>query len=141
MVEAETPLNLIEHASNRIRQNNKKLMLSVNAWDDLQLITHLCPIMSSYLRQNRLTFPCRKSFRMANLVISTGVISDSELKVANQLFPMINSDNSLTILHCVSEYPTGLECELVSFRSLNPLHLGRHLAFLITLRVILYFWL
>ena len=42
MVEAETPLNLIEHASNRIRQNNKKLMLSVNAWDDLQLITHLC---------------------------------------------------------------------------------------------------
>ena len=127
MVEAETPLNLIEHASNRIRQNNKKLMLSVNAWDDLQLITHLCPDYVKLPSPESLdVFLAKKILSHGhNLVISTGVISDSELKeVANQLFPLINSDNSLTILHCVSEYPTDFTnvnlCRLESFKSIAP---------------------
>ena len=127
MVEAETPLNLIEHASNRIRQNNKKLMLSVNAWDDLRLITHLCPDYVKLPSPESLdVFLAKKILSHGhNLVISTGVISDSELKeVANQLFPLINSDNSLTILHCVSEYPTDFTnvnlCRLESFKSIAP---------------------
>ena len=105
----------------------KKLMLSINSWDDLQLISHLQPDYVKLPSPESLDFSLAKRIlsHSYNLVISTGVISDSELEeVTTHLRPLINSTNSLTILHCVSEYPTDFTnvnlSRLIKFKSIAP---------------------
>ena len=130
MVKAETPLQLINHAAARIRQNKKKLMLSINSWEDLELISHLHPDFIKLPSPESLDVVLAKKILVNgyNLVISTGVISDSELEqVVSQLEPLIDKKNSLTVLHCVSEYPTDFSkvnlCRLNKFKSISSVAL------------------
>lgn len=128
MVEAETPIILIQHAALRIRECRKKLMLSINSWDDLCRISHFQPDYIKLPSPESLDIELAKRLlqHKYNLVVSTGVISDAELeKVVLELTPLVEPNNSLTILHCVSQYPTDFSRVQLSrinyIKSLAPL--------------------
>lgn len=122
MEKAYMSQSLIKKAEEIIRKNNKDLMISINNLDDLKFNLSLKP---EYVKlpspESSDYFLARKILNLGfNLVLSTGVMNDDELEfIYKKIEPNLNSTNSLTVLHCVSNYPTTLND--VNLRRLSTL--------------------
>lgn len=111
MQDAETPMDLLNYGADMVRSYKKKLMLSINSFDDYTRIEHFNPDYVKLPSPESLDYELGKQIlqQNQNLVISTGVMSINELaEIYSKLSPSIVSQGQLTILHCISEYPTVL---------------------------------
>ena len=112
MQSAYTPENLLDLGVDRIKNTNKKLMLSINGSKDLQAIKKYKP---DYIKlpspESADVFLAKEIIKNGyKLVLSTGVIDDIELQyIKDKIVPYLKFKEQLTVLHCVSEYPTNLE--------------------------------
>ena len=116
----ELPLSFLPKLANRCKEKNIKFGCTpfyLNAVDELYQYVDFYKIASYELLWNDLLIACAKTGKP--VVISTGMATLDEVKSATDILVKAKCKD-LTILHCVSGYPTPInECNLAAIKTIR----------------------
>lgn len=126
----ELPLSFLPEISSRSKERNIKFGCTpfyLNAVDELYQYVDFYKVASYELLWNDLLVACAKTGKP--VVISTGMATLDEVKSAADILVKAKSKD-LTILHCVSGYPTPInECNLAAIKTIQKTIRNPHSAF------------
>ena len=118
----ELPLSFLPEISNRCKEKNIKFGCTpfyLNAVDELYQYIDFYKIASYELLWNDLLKACVRTKKP--VILSTGMATMDEVKSAVNILIESGCEN-LTLLHCVSGYPTPInECNLAAIKTLRAL--------------------